>query len=123
MIAWTTDYSKQVIIGFTTQSIFQLWLYAGDNNNSFLNITVRIRDTLDCFTEYNLQSIMVRPDLTAVTTLIDVVQQSGKESNSNHLIQLLASSNQNIVGQILTSLSQIFNNMNSEIVQATVDSN
>jgi hypothetical protein len=122
MIAWTTDYSNQIIVGFTTQSTFQLRLPAGDDNNSFLNVTVHIRDMLNSVTKYNMQTIVVLPDSTEITALIDVVQQPGNEANSNLFVQLLASGNQNTVGQILTSLSRIFNKMSTENVESAVAS-
>ncbi len=120
MIAWTMDNSNQMILGFTTQSTFQLRLPAGDDNSSFLNISVRIRDTLDCVTGYNVQTIMVLPDSTGIATLIDAVQQPGDEANSNPLVQLLASGNQNTVGQVLTSLSQVFTKTSSQNVASAV---
>jgi len=122
MIAWTTDNSNQMILGFTTQSTFQLRLPAGDDNNSLLNMSVRVRDTLDCVTGYNVQTIMVMPDSTGIATLIDVVQQPGDEANSNPLVQLLASGNQNTVGQVLTSLSQVFATTSSQNVASAVAS-
>jgi hypothetical protein len=122
IIGWTTDYSNQIILGFTTESTFQLRLPAGDDNNSFLNISIHIRDKLNCITEYEMQTIVVLSDSTEITTLIDVVQQTGDEANSNSLVQLLASGNQNIVGQILTSLSQVFNTMTSENVESAITS-
>jgi hypothetical protein len=122
MIAWITDYSNQVILGFTTQSSFQLQLPAGDDNNLLLNMSVRIRDMLDSVTEYNMQTIMVLLDSSEITALIDVVQQPDNEANSNPLVQLLASGNQNIVGQILTSLSQVLNKMSGENMQVAVAS-
>jgi len=122
MIAWTTDYSNQMILGFTTQSSFQLRLPVGEDNNSLLNMSVRIRDTLDCITEYNMQTIMVLPDSTGITALIDVVQQPGDEANSNPLVQLIASGNQNTVGQVLTSFSQVLNKTSSENVKSAVAS-
>src|SRR5689334_7088144 len=107
MIVWATDYSNRVIVGFTTQSSFQLRLPAGDDNNSLLNVSVHIRDMLDGVTEYNMQTVVVVSDLTGITALIDVVQQPDDATNSNPIVQLLASGNQNSVGQVLTSLSQV----------------
>jgi len=111
-----------MILGFTTQSAFQLRLPVGDDNISLLNMSVHIRDMLDCVTEYNMQTIMVLPDSTGITALVDVVQQPGDEANSNPLVQLLASGNQNIVGQTLTSLSQVFNKAGSENDESAVAS-
>jgi hypothetical protein len=85
-------------------------------------MSVHIRDMLDCVTEYNLQTIMVLPDSTGITALIDVVQQPSDKSNSNPLVQLLASGNQNTIGQILTSFSQVLNKTSSKNVESAVAS-
>ena len=77
---------------------------------------------LNSITEYNMQTIVVLPDFTEITALIDVVQQPSDEANSNSLVQLLASGNQNIVGQVLASFSQVFNKMISETVESAVAS-
>jgi len=122
MIAWTTDYSTRMMLGFTTQSSFQIRLPVGDDHTSLLNMSVLIRDMLNCVAQYNMQTVMVIPDSAGITTLIDAVQQPTNEANSNPLVQLLASGNQNTVGQVITSLSQVFNKMNSESVESAVAS-
>jgi type IV secretory pathway TraG/TraD family ATPase VirD4 len=43
--------------------------------------------------------------------------------NSNPLVQLLSSGSQNIVAQIMSSLSQQFNTMNNQSVNQAVSSN
>jgi hypothetical protein len=111
-----------VILGFTTQSSFQLRLPAGDDKNSLLNMSVHIRDMIDCVTAYNLQTITVLPDSAGIAALMNVVQKPGNEANSNPLGQLLASGNQNTVGQILTSLSQVFNKLSNASMQSAVAS-
>jgi hypothetical protein len=77
---------------------------------------------IDCVTAYNLQTITVLPDSAGIAALMNVVQKPGNEANSNPLGQLLASGNQNTVGQILTSLSQVFNKLSNASMQSAVAS-
>ncbi len=81
-----------------------------------------IRDMLDSVTEFQMQSVVVVPDSTAMGTLINVLQQSSNGATTNPIIQLLAGGNQNTVGQIIASVSQILNEMNSAQVQTAVAS-
>lgn len=100
-----------------------LRLSAGIGNDSLVNIIIEIRDTLNCVTEFDLSSISVRTDTATTNELINVLQQTNAQSiNSNPVIQLLSSGNQNTIGQVLTSLSQIFNEMNLQNLETTVQS-
>ena len=121
--AWTTDSSKLVMLASTTVSNSQLQLPAGSDNTSSVNVVVHIRDMLDCATEFDMQSVVVVADLASIGTLVNVVQQSSIGAiNTNPIIQVLAGGNPNTVGQVLTSLSQVFNEMNSQNVETAVAS-
>ncbi|CAF1261744.1 unnamed protein product [Adineta steineri] len=117
---WTTDRSNLLTIGFTSVSNFQLRLPAGSGNESLVNLVVYIRDTFDCITEYNLSSLHVLPDTNDINDFIDNLNLSSSTNNNNPILQLLATGNQNFVGQIIISLSQIFNEMNIENVKNAV---
>lgn len=73
-----------------------------------------IRNQLNCIIEYNISSVIVLPDSTAINDLVTSIQSAS--SPNNPIVQLLVSGNQNTVGQILTSLSQQFNKMNTQIL-------
>ena len=73
-----------------------------------------IRNQLNCIIEYNISSVIVLPDSTAINDLVTSIQSAS--SPNNPIVQLLVSGNQNTVGQILTSFSQQFNKMNTEIL-------
>jgi hypothetical protein len=94
------------MIGFSSISDFQVRLPAGENQT----LIIHIRDTLDCITEVNL-TVNVVPD---TLDLIENLQTSTS--------QLLSSGNQNIVGQVITLISQEFNKMNSETIDKAVSS-
>jgi hypothetical protein len=110
------------MIAFTSVSNFQVRLPAGNDNSSLVNLIIYIRDTLDCFAEYNISSPSVVPDTTAINDLIDNLKGSASVINSNPIVQLLAGGNQNTIGQVIISISQVFNQMNIESLQNTVSS-
>jgi hypothetical protein len=117
-LAWTTDPSKRMIIAFSSISAFQVLLPDGDDQTSLLHLTISIRDTLYCLTELNISSVNVIPDSAGISNLINSLQNS----TNNPIVQLLASGNQNTVGQVITSLSQAFNQMNSKSIDQAVSS-
>ncbi len=119
-LAWTDDPSEQTIVAFSSVSIFQVRLPAGDDQTSLLHLIVQIRDTLDCITEYNMSSLTVLPDSVGINDLINDIQSSSGGITTNPIVQLLASGNQNIVGQMISSLSQQFNKMNQESLNEAV---
>jgi hypothetical protein len=122
-LAWTTDPSQRMIIAFSPLSTFQLQLPAGNDQTSLLYLSVSIRDTLDCIAEANVSFVSVIPDQAGIANLINDFQSSSNEITANPTVQLLASGNQNTVSQIISSLSQQFNKMNSENVDTAVLSN
>jgi hypothetical protein len=109
-----------MIVAFSEVSIFQVRLPAGDDQTSLLYLIINIRDTLDCITEFNMSSISVLPDLVGIANLISDIQSSSSAITTNPTVQLLASGNQNIVGQVIVALSQQFNKMNSESLNTAV---
>jgi hypothetical protein len=111
-----------MIIAFSPVSTFQIRLPSGDDQ-TLLHLIVDIRDQLNSITEFNMTSVNVIPDSAGIADLINNIQSSSSGITANPIVQLLASENQNIVGQILTSLSQQFNQMNSESVDNAVSSN
>jgi hypothetical protein len=121
--AWTTDPSQQMVIGSTIETPFQLQLPAGSDNISSVHIIIYIRDMLNAITEYDIQPIIVIPDMADIITLINILQQSNIEIiNENSFIQLISGGTQNTIAQILTSLSQILNEMNNENIQTAISS-
>jgi hypothetical protein len=101
------------MIAFSSISDFPIRLSSENDNETTLNLIVHIRDTLDCVTSMNLSSVTVTTDLNSLNDFINTMEKS-TSSNTNPSIQLLASGNQNIVGQLITSFSQQFNRMHSQ---------
>jgi hypothetical protein len=112
-----------MIIAFSSVETIELRLPSGDDNTSLLYISGYIRDTLYCVTELNLSSVVVISDLGQMNGLIDSLQNSNNGITNNPLVQMLASGNQNTVGQVISSLSQEFNKINNQIIQNAVTSN
>ena len=109
------------MIGFSSVSTFDVQLPAGDDDNSsIVNLVIHIRDTFDCITEYNMSSVSVVIDTTGINSLINDFQVSTSIANNNPIVQSLIGKNQNIVSQVITSLSQVLNNMNIQSIQNTV---
>jgi hypothetical protein len=110
------------MIAYAPVSTFQLRLPAGDNQTSLLEIVISIRDLLDSVVEVNISSISVVVNSEQINNLINNVQGSTNQLNRNQFVQLLWSGSQNVVGQILTSLSKQFNQMNNQTVNTAVSS-
>ena len=69
-----------------------------------------------------MTSVNVIPDSAGINDLINNIQSSSNATITNPIIQLLASGNQNIVGQVISSVSQQFNKMNSDNIDNAVSS-
>lgn len=111
------------MIGFALFPETNLRLPTSDENTSFIHLIVHIRDTLDCITEYHLPSVTVELDTEGINDLIISLQVSTNAANSNPIVQTLASGNQNIIGQVITTLSQVFNRKNVENLDEAISSN
>ena len=104
--------SQLVIVAFSFQPIFQVRLSTADSQNQTLvHLTVHIRDRLECRAEVNLSSILIITNQSAMMNFVDHLQNS---TAADPFILLLASGNQNVVGQLLTSVSQFFNRLNND---------
>ena len=123
LIAWTNEPSERIIIGYSVVSTFTVRLPAGNRLDSFLHVLIHIRDLVDCVQEVNMSSVIVSVDSTSIDHLLDSLQATSTERNRNPYVRLLFSGNQNVVGQILTSLSQESNRMNTENLNTAISSN
>lgn len=113
-----------MMLASSSSSQISLRLPAGDTETSLINIIVQIRDLLYCVTVFDIYSVLIQPDLAVTDALINVIGQANTESiDSNPVIQLLAGGDSNTVGQVLTSLSQVFNELNQQSVDTAVQSN
>ncbi|CAF0785734.1 unnamed protein product [Adineta steineri] len=114
LYAWTTDISQRTIIAFSPEDNFQVRLPAGDNETSLLNLVIYVRDIVGSVTQVNISSVNVITDLIVINDLIDKITNSSSTITNNAIVRLLSSGNQNVVGQMIISLSQELNQMSSE---------
>jgi hypothetical protein len=114
LIGWTTNPSDRVMLAFSWESEIQLVLPSTNDNTSLLNIVAYISDTYDCVTEFNMSSVLVEADLSAIDSL--------QNSTNNAFIQMLASGNQNRISQVITSISQQLNQINNLAIETAVGS-
>ncbi|CAF3754605.1 unnamed protein product [Adineta steineri] len=114
LYTWTTDISQRTIIAFSSEYNFQVRLPAGDNGTSLLNLVVYVRDLLNSVTQVNISSVNIIADMAIINDLIDKITNSSSTITNNAIVRLLSSGNQNVVGQMIISLSQELNQMSSE---------
>ena len=110
------------MITFSSLPTMSMRLPAGQTNASTLQLIVVIRDQLDCVWEVDLPSVVVRTDSAETDQLIQSLQKSSNTPSNSPLVQILSSGNQNAVGQVLSSLSQQFNDINTQALQSAADS-
>jgi hypothetical protein len=106
-----------MMLAHTTESIVQLRLPASIDPTSILHIVVFIRDRFDCIHEFQLPSVTVLRDISTTEKFIDILQKPYNNSDNDIILQLLVSGDMNTVGQIVTSISQVFNEMNNQTIK------
>jgi hypothetical protein len=120
-VGWTSDHQDRTMIAFSSLPTMSLRLPAGQTNTSTLQLIVIIRDQQDCVMEVDLPPVVVRADSGEVEQLIQSLQTSSNTPSNSPLVQILSSGNQNAVGQVLSSLSQQFNDINTQALQSAAD--
>lgn len=112
-----------MMLAYSSRPQITLRLPIGNTNTSLVHIIIHIRDVLNAVTEYPLHSVLVQADTAEVTALTDVLQQTDVRSiNQNPTIQVLSSGNPNVVSQVLTAVSQVFNQINHATIENAVSS-
>ena len=116
---WTTNPSERTIVAFSSVSTIQVRLPAGGDRTSVVNIIGIIRDGLDCITEMNLSSVVVSSDSEEITNFVVSIQST---KTNDPIVQTLSSGNQNLIGQVITSVSLEFNKINNQTIENAVAS-
>ncbi len=106
------------MLAFSFVSNIQLLLPTSNDGTSLLNIIAYIRDRYDCATEFNITSVLVETDLIETDDLVKNLQNS----TTNLFVQMLASGDQNRISQVITSLSQQFNQINNQALETAITS-
>ncbi|UJR17142.1 hypothetical protein I4U23_004038 [Adineta vaga] len=118
---WTIDQSKQTIIAYSSLSTFQVRFPCDDDPTYAVHLIMKIRDEFDCLTEYNFtSSISVRADLNEMNKFINDIQNTSNEIINNPYVRLLASQNQNVVGQVISLFSNQLNQFNQQNIDKAI---
>lgn len=120
-LGFINNASSKLMVGYTSSSNTAVLLPAGVDPNRTVAISVEITDMLGASTEFWLQSVTVTADTDQIDSLVTTITLSNTQAlNSNPTIQLLSSGSPNTVGQILSSISQVFNEINNENVDNAI---
>ena len=114
LASYTANSDEPTIIAFSSVSDFSIRLPSPNVNQTQLKLMVTVRDTLDCVVSVNLSTVLVTVDVSPISQLIGQLYNSTSALSSNSLIRLLSSGNQNTVAQLITSLSQYFNQIDAQ---------
>jgi hypothetical protein len=117
------DDTQRVMLAYSSSSRSDVRLPSGSGNTSLINIVVEIRDVLNCVTEYRISPVIVKADSAEISSLLDVIQQTDVATrHDNPTVQLLASGSTKMIGQIVTSISQVLNEINTQQVASVTAS-
>lgn len=89
--------------------ILSVRLPAGQDPSFTVQLMVSIRDSMLSTAHENLNTVIVRPD----SSLLDQL------TNNIDWMNALSTANQNLVGQIFTSVTQQLNQINSRMINET----
>ena len=109
-----------MLLAFSFVPTIELRLPPAMNNQSFVQIVGLIRDKLDCVKEFDIASLLVIPDSKTIIDLVDSSYNASDQLINNPLVSILTNGNQNTVSQVISSLSQIFNQVNDQIIDTAV---
>ncbi|CAF1375842.1 unnamed protein product [Adineta ricciae] len=112
--------TQKTIVAYSNAPTIQLYLPTGDNQTSLLYLTVQVRDQIDCVTETNTLSVTVLPNLMIIDDLMLHILNSSNTDSTNAINQMLASKNQNLVVQVISSVSQQLNEISSENINEAI---
>ena len=112
-----------MMLAQSTQSLIQLHLPANVDPQSTIHLIIHIRDTFDAMFEFHIPSVTVLADSSTLSDFIDALTNTTDRLSSDPIFRLLMSDDQNIVGQMVTSLSQVFNEMHEQFIQSAVQGN
>ena len=104
LLFWATKPAERRLIAFSSTPTFQVYFSAGVE----LQLLISIRD---CVAEWtNFSSVSVRSDFSL------------DECMTNPLVELLSGGNQNLVGQVIGSLSEDLHQLNHENTRDAIES-
>ena len=105
-----------MILGHSIDSTIQLRLPWNIDSTEVFHLGVSIHDTFNSITEFILPSLIILPNNSVLSNFIDNLQQS----KTDPIVELLNSDNQNIVGQLIQSISEYLNQINDQTIQKAI---
>jgi hypothetical protein len=117
----TTMRAASKLVAFSSVGTFDVRLSLDDastmmNNETEVQVIVAVRDQLQCVTEYNLSSVWLRVDASAMSKfLLD-------PEHDPDVQRMLSSGSQNVIGQVVSSLSSYLNRLGETNVEAAAQS-
>ena len=119
---WTSDATDRTMLAFSSNPTIQLRLPAGTDSQSSVHLVVYIRDKLGCVTEFNLPPVVVVFDFAKIANLVEILQSTSDQINTHPFAKILANGDQNSIGQMISSLSQRFNQANHQSLRDAIAS-
>ncbi|CAF1178747.1 unnamed protein product [Adineta steineri] len=118
--AYTTTNGTRTPLGFTSLTSMSAYIPSGDANaNYIVRLSVDISDIYGAVTSYNLSSITVTVDQTALASILALSQSTSTQGgSSNAFLSMLSAADQNTASQLITSIAQTLNAMSAD-TQAT----
>ena len=101
------------MLAFSTDSIYHLRLPASIDQTSF-HIVVQIRDTFDSMTEFHLTPVTILTSISAFWESINSLQ--------GFILQALVSGNHSVVGQTISLISHLLNNLHDQHLKTLLES-
>lgn len=113
-----------MILSSTGSNLIKLRLPVGHNQTGLLFLRIQIQDTLNAVRIFDLKPIQVKADRDEIVSLIDEIQlfNDTTSNDTDPILFGLKNEDLNIQGQILTSYSQLINDLNKEILVNAVES-
>ena len=111
---WSQDSSVRMMLDHTTESTIKLRLPPSVEEISIYHLVVHIRDTFDCVYEYSLPSVYMLHDEKTITNFIDGLTNTEQLPSNDTISQLLNSGDRNSIGQLITSISHLFNEIHHQ---------
>ncbi|CAF4796845.1 unnamed protein product, partial [Rotaria socialis] len=122
--AWTKNPDHRLMLGTSLMMRFELRLPAGDGNSSLVVVIMQARDHLNSVTEVNIGNVSVVADTDVINSFVEAIKITSKSnstmSDKNPLVQLLNNNNSYVTAQVVTTVSQVFNEMNIKSIELAV---
>ena len=109
--------SEIMMLAYSIQPVVQIRLPASIDPQSTVHLIVHIGDTFNAVYEFLLSPVTVLADYSTISNFITALTKTTDNLSSDPIFQLLTNGDSDSVGQIATSLSQVFNEMYDQSIE------